>query len=141
MVEACFLSRRQIRSVVEIIARRRATCASVSPSSSSKTTTPNRKISNESASTSYAKNHRDVTAPFHPGGDQPSAIAKTLKLLKEKDRKFVSLRGATGTGKTFVVANVIAEHDKPVLVVVPNKTLAAQVARELRVVFTNVAFG
>ena len=57
---------------------------------------------------------------------------KNLKLLKEKDRKFVSLRGATGTGKTFVVANVIAEHDKPVLVVVPNKTLAAQVARELR---------
>ena len=125
-----FLSRRQIRSV---IARRRAMCASVSPSSSSSSsTTPNRKISNESASTSYAKNHRDVTAPFHPGGDQPSAIAKTLKLLKEKDRKFVSLRGATGTGKTFVVANVIAEHDKPVLVVVPNKTLAAQVARELR---------
>ena len=126
-----FLSRRQIRSV---IARRRATCASSSPSSSSSssTTTPNRKISNESASTSYAKNHRDVTAPFQPGGDQPSAIAKTLKLLKEKDRKFVSLRGATGTGKTFVVANVIAEHEKPVLVVVPNKTLAAQVARELR---------
>ena len=125
-----FLSRRQIRSV---ISRRRATCASSSPSSSSSSsTTPNREISNESASTSYAKNHRDVTAPFHPGGDQPSAIAKTLKLLKEKDRKFVSLRGATGTGKTFVVANVIAEHEKPVLVVVPNKTLAAQVARELR---------
>ena len=86
---------------------------------------------NESTSTSYSQNHKDVTAPFHPSGDQPSAIAETLKLLKEQDRVIVSLRGA-GYGKTFVVANVIAEHSKPVLVVVPNKTLAAQVARELR---------
>jgi len=123
------LRRRFIRTVV--VDRRSAQRAGTSLTSSSSTTT-NRELSNESASTSFSKNHKDVTAPFHPSGDQPTAIAKTLRLLKERDRKFVSLRGATGTGKTFVVANVIAEHNKPVLVVVPNKTLAAQVARELR---------
>ena len=93
-----FLSRRQIRSV---IARRRATCASSSPSSSSSssTTTPNRKISNESASTSYAKNHRDVTAPFHPGGDQPSAIAKTLKIVKREGQEVCLFARRHGYGE------------------------------------------
>ena len=81
---------------------------------------------------SYDRNHIDVTAPFQPSGDQPNAIGKTIALLKDSNRKFITLRGATGTGKTFVVANVIADYKKPVLVVVPNKSLAAQVARELR---------
>ena len=71
-------------------------------------------------------------APFAPGGDQPSAIARCEALLREEGRKFVCLRGATGTGKTFVVANVVASAGAPALVAVPNKTLAAQVARELR---------
>ena len=114
---------RSFRNVIRYHSSRQRACTAASAP---------RQLSNESTSTSYSQNHKDVTAPFHPSGDQPSAIAETLKLLKEQDRKFVSLRGATGTGKTFVVANVIAEHSKPVLVVVPNKTLAAQVARELR---------
>lgn len=75
---------------------------------------------------------RGARAPFAPSGDQPSAIEKCAALLRDGDRKYVCLRGATGTGKTFVVANVLAGMDKPALVVVPNKTLAAQVARELR---------
>ena len=74
-----------------------------------------------------------VRAPFEPSGDQPEAIARCKHLLEEEKRRFVCLRGATGTGKTFVVANVLSALEKrPALVVVPNKTLAAQVARELR---------
>lgn len=79
-----------------------------------------------------------VVSPFTPSGDQPTAIANCYDLLNETglNRKVACLRGATGTGKTFVVANVIdkltKDTPKPTLVVVPNKTLAAQVARELR---------
>ena len=76
-----------------------------------------------------------LRAPFAPAGDQPTAIAQCIEhLSRDDDAKYTCLRGATGTGKTFVVANVIdtIARDKPTLVVVPNKTLAAQVARELR---------
>ena len=75
-----------------------------------------------------------LRAPFAPAGDQPTAIAECVKHLRDDNARFACLRGATGTGKTFVVANVIdtIARDKPTLVVVPNKTLAAQVARELR---------
>ena len=78
----------------------------------------------------------DVVSPFAPSGDQPSAIARCVELLRDDARKVACLRGATGTGKTFVVAHVVDALTKakprPTLVVVPNKTLAAQVARELR---------
>ena len=75
-----------------------------------------------------------MRAPFAPAGDQPTAISECVKHLRDDNARFACLRGATGTGKTFVVANVIdtIARDKPTLVVVPNKTLAAQVARELR---------
>jgi excinuclease ABC subunit B len=77
-----------------------------------------------------------VVAPFFPSGDQPAAIARCVELLRDEKRKVCCLRGATGTGKTFVVAHVVdaltQEKPRPTLVVVPNKTLAAQVARELR---------
>jgi len=73
-----------------------------------------------------------VRAPFAPSGDQPSAVAACARLLGDRTRKYVCLRGATGTGKTYVVAHVLARDERPALVVVPNKTLAAQVARELR---------
>jgi len=73
-----------------------------------------------------------VSAPFAPSGDQGSAIEACARMLRDERRRFVCLRGATGTGKTYVVANVLAAMDVPTLVVVPNKTLAAQVARELR---------
>ena len=75
-----------------------------------------------------------VRSPFAPAGDQPAAIDKCVRLLRDEGRRVACLRGATGTGKTFVVANVLDRYarDRPTLVVVPNKTLAAQVARELR---------
>jgi len=73
-------------------------------------------------------------APFPPAGDQPAAIAALEKGL-EKGMRHQTLFGATGTGKTYTVANVIAAHDKPTLVLAHNKTLAAQLAQEYREFF------
>lgn len=72
-----------------------------------------------------------VTAPYEPTGDQPQAIQQLMKQLEEGD-KYSILRGITGTGKTFVMSHVIANWGKPTLVLCHNKTLAAQLARELR---------
>jgi len=72
-----------------------------------------------------------VTAPYEPTGDQPQAIQQLMKQLKEGDRYSI-LRGITGTGKTFVMSHVIANWGRPTLVLCHNKTLAAQLARELR---------
>jgi excinuclease ABC subunit B len=69
-----------------------------------------------------------------PAGDQPRAIAALMQGLREGKRDQVLL-GATGTGKTFTAANVIAQYDKPALVIAHNKTLAAQLASEYREVF------
>jgi len=72
-----------------------------------------------------------LAAPFPPGGDQPSAIA-TLN----QGRPCTSvLLGVTGSGKTFTLANVIAQQNKPVLVLSPNKTLAAQLYEEFSLFF------
>ncbi|MBU6214470.1 excinuclease ABC subunit UvrB [Patescibacteria group bacterium] len=72
--------------------------------------------------------------PFNPAGDQPAAIAALLRGLDEGMRDQI-LFGATGTGKTFTIANVIARHGKPTLVLAHNKTLAAQLAQEYREFF------
>ncbi len=72
--------------------------------------------------------------PFPPAGDQPQAIAALEKGLK-KGLRHQTLFGVTGSGKTFTVANVIAKHDKPTLVLAHNKTLAAQLAQEYREFF------
>lgn len=72
--------------------------------------------------------------PFAPAGDQPAAIDALEKGL-EKGMRHQTLFGATGTGKTFTIANVIAKHDKPTLVLAHNKTLAAQLAQEYREFF------
>jgi excinuclease ABC subunit B len=72
--------------------------------------------------------------PFPPGGDQPKAIEALAKGL-EKGMPHQTLLGATGTGKTYTVANVIAKADKPTLVLAHNKTLAAQLAQEYREFF------
>jgi len=72
-----------------------------------------------------------VTAPYQPCGDQPKAIEKIVQQL-EAGNKHCVLRGLTGTGKTFVMSHVIARRNQPALVLCPTKTLAAQVARELR---------
>lgn len=75
---------------------------------------------------------------FQPAGDQPQAISKLLDGLK-KGMKRQTLLGATGTGKTFTMANVIAEYNKPTLVIAHNKTLAAQLAQEFRGFFPDAA--
>jgi len=69
-----------------------------------------------------------------PAGDQPKAIEELLKNLKKGVKEQVLL-GATGTGKTFTLANVIARYNRPTLVVVHNKILAAQLYREFKELF------
>ncbi len=75
---------------------------------------------------------------FSPAGDQPVAISALLNGL-DKGMKRQTLLGATGTGKTFTMANVIASHNKPTLVIAHNKTLAAQLAQEFREFFPDAA--
>ncbi|OGY29075.1 MAG: excinuclease ABC subunit B [Candidatus Woykebacteria bacterium RIFCSPHIGHO2_12_FULL_45_10] len=75
-----------------------------------------------------------LNSPFQPTGDQPEAIAKLITGLQRGD-KHQSLLGATGTGKTFTIANVVNQVQKPTLVIAHNKTLAAQLASEFREFF------
>ncbi|HEX9997224.1 MAG TPA: DEAD/DEAH box helicase family protein, partial [Abditibacterium sp.] len=72
-----------------------------------------------------------MQAPFPPKGDQPKAIAKIVEGAREGLAHQVLL-GATGTGKTYTMANVIQTLQRPALVVAHNKTLAAQLCQELR---------
>jgi len=76
----------------------------------------------------------DLAKPFQPTGDQPDAIRSLVAGVREP-RRWQTLLGATGTGKTFTIANVIQEVQKPTLVVSHNKTLAAQLYEELRELF------
>ncbi|MFA6177732.1 MAG: excinuclease ABC subunit UvrB [Candidatus Paceibacterota bacterium] len=76
--------------------------------------------------------------PFEPAGDQPEAISALVQGLS-KGMKKQTLLGATGTGKTFTMANVIAQYNKPTLVIAHNKTLAAQLAQEFREFFPDSA--
>ena len=69
--------------------------------------------------------------PFPPAGDQPGAIASLVAGLEKKER-YQTLLGVTGSGKTFTLANVIAQCDRPVLVLSHNKTLAAQLYSEFK---------
>ncbi len=69
-----------------------------------------------------------------PRGDQPQAIKKLLKGLDEEKRSQVLL-GVTGSGKTFTIANVIEKYNRPTLIMAPNKTLAAQLYEELKILF------
>jgi len=80
----------------------------------------------------------NLQAPFEPGGDQPDAIAQLTASLEQGNR-FQTLLGATGTGKTFSVANLITNVQKPTLVLAHNKTLAAQLCNELRLFFPDNA--
>jgi len=75
---------------------------------------------------------------FKPAGDQPGAISKLVEGLEKGLRK-QTLLGATGTGKTFTMANVIAAYGKPTLVIAHNKTLAAQLAQEFKEFFPEAA--
>ena len=77
-------------------------------------------------------------APYSPKGDQPTAIAGLVAGVEGAER-YQTLLGATGTGKTFTIANVIAQTGRPALVLAHNKTLAAQLCNELREFFPNNA--
>lgn len=77
-----------------------------------------------------------VVSPYEPAGDQPQAIASLVKGVEEGDRYQVLL-GVTGSGKTFTMAKTIEAVGKPTLVMAPNKTLAAQLASELKEFFPN----
>ncbi|HYD23136.1 MAG TPA: DEAD/DEAH box helicase family protein, partial [Flavipsychrobacter sp.] len=79
-----------------------------------------------------------IDRPYPPAGDQPDAIKLLVKGIKEDD-PFQTLLGVTGSGKTFTVANVIQEVQKPTLVLTHNKTLVAQLYGELRQFFPDNA--
>tara|TARA_B110000495_G_scaffold116785_1_gene101369 strand:+ start:616 stop:2580 length:1965 start_codon:yes stop_codon:yes gene_type:complete len=80
----------------------------------------------------------DLQSEYSPTGDQPEAISQ-LVLGIEDNQKFQTLKGVTGSGKTFTVANVIKEVNKPTLVLAHNKTLAAQLYSEFKQYFPNNA--
>ena len=79
-------------------------------------------------------NNYKLQAPYEPNGDQPEAIKKLVKGVNN-GKQFQTLLGATGTGKTFTIANVIKQTGRPALVLAHNKTLAAQLCNELREFF------
>ena len=79
-------------------------------------------------------NNYKLQAPYEPNGDQPEAIKKLVKGVNT-GKEFQTLLGATGTGKTFTIANVIQQTGRPALVLAHNKTLAAQLCNELREFF------
>ena len=78
----------------------------------------------------------DLVSKFKPSGDQPEAIKELSDGIKD-GKKYQVLLGATGTGKTFTIANVIKEVNKPTLVLAHNKTLAGQLYSELKELFPN----
>ena len=83
-------------------------------------------------------NEYDLVSKYQPTGDQPEAITKLVNGLKSGIKEQVLL-GATGTGKTFTISNVIAQANKPVLVLSHNKTLAGQLYGEFKEFFPNNA--
>ena len=78
----------------------------------------------------------ELVSKYSPSGDQPDAIEKLVNGIKEGKKEQVLL-GATGTGKTFTIANVIKEVNKPTLVLAHNKTLAGQLYAEFKELFPN----
>ena len=78
----------------------------------------------------------ELVSEFKPTGDQPQAIEKLVEGLNE-GKKYQVLLGATGTGKTFTMANIIAKMNRPTLIMVHNKTLAGQLYSEMRDLFPN----
>ena len=77
-----------------------------------------------------------LESKYKPSGDQPEAINSLVEGI-ENGEKYQVLLGATGTGKTFTIANVIEKVNKPTLVLAHNKTLAGQLYAELKELFPN----
>ena len=79
-----------------------------------------------------------IVSDYKPTGDQPEAIEKLVKGFNE-GKKFQTLLGVTGSGKTFTMANIIEKLQRPTLVIAHNKTLAAQLYNEFKEFFPNNA--
>ena len=75
-----------------------------------------------------------IHSKFQPTGDQPQAIEKITEGF-QKGLKFQTLKGVTGSGKTFTMANIVEKLQKPTLVIAHNKTLAAQLYSEFKEIF------
>ncbi len=83
-------------------------------------------------------NRFELVSEFKPTGDQPEAISALVNGIKNGDRD-QTLIGVTGSGKTFTMANIIAQCNRPAIILEPNKTLAAQICSEMREFFPNNA--
>ncbi len=83
---------------------------------------------------SYPNSPFELYQPYPPAGDQPTAIVKLVEGVNDGE-VFQTLLGVTGSGKTYTMANVIAQTGRPALVLAPNKTLAAQLYSEMREFF------
>ena len=81
----------------------------------------------------------DLVAKYKPTGDQPIAIEKLVSGIRDNNKDQVLL-GVTGSGKTFTVANVIQQINKPTLIISHNKTLAAQLYQEFKEFFPIIVF-
>ena len=79
-----------------------------------------------------------VVSPYQPTGDQPEAVDRLARGFQD-NKKFQTLLGVTGSGKTFTMANIIERLQKPTLVIAHNKTLAAQLYNELKEFFPHNA--
>ena len=104
---------------------------------------PDKRGNSQSADSSQLLAHKsspkdrhafNLQPPYKPTGAQPQAIAELVKGFKEGNQ-FQTLLGVTGSGKTFTMANVIQELQKPTLVIAHNKTLAAQLYGEFKEMF------
>ena len=93
-----------------------------------------REMEGKLAPEQLAQGQFKVVSPFEPAGDQPQAIA-ALAAGIQKPLRYQTLLGVTGSGKTYTMAKVIEAVQKPTLVMAPNKTLAAQLAAELKEFF------
>jgi excinuclease ABC subunit B len=87
---------------------------------------------------SYPNSPFELFQPYPPAGDQPTAIAQLVEGVNDGE-VFQTLLGVTGSGKTFTMANVIAQLGRPAIIFAPNKTLAAQLYSEFREFFPNNA--
>ena len=84
------------------------------------------------------KDQFELVSKYSPQGDQPEAIKQLVEGIRN-NKKQQTLLGATGTGKTFTISNVIKEVNKPTLVIAHNKTLAGQLYSEFKEFFPNNA--
>ena len=78
----------------------------------------------------------ELVSKYKPSGDQPEAIKELVDGINDGKKNQVLL-GATGTGKTFTIANIIAKTNKPTLILAHNKTLAGQLYSEFKELFPN----